>query len=152
MAMPNRYEREIEEILRNLEQTEPKPGLGQKFSRHLRRKPSPRMSTHQRRLISFQYSAPEWLLIIAVAAALISGGYAYFHQSGSTFTGLLATIGIVCLLLVALSQFVFRPRAPQSTRYGNITVTPLRRNPLSTLKTRWNLFLLKMRYRRKDED
>ena len=36
--MPNRYEREIEEILRNLESTDPKASLGQKFGERLRRK------------------------------------------------------------------------------------------------------------------
>ena len=36
--MPNKYEREIEEILRNMERTEPKASLGQKFGGRLRRK------------------------------------------------------------------------------------------------------------------
>ena len=35
--MPNKYEREIEEILRNMERTEPKPGLGQKLGGRIRR-------------------------------------------------------------------------------------------------------------------
>jgi hypothetical protein len=36
--MPNKYEREIEEILRNMERTEPKASLGKKLGGRVRRK------------------------------------------------------------------------------------------------------------------
>ncbi len=148
--MPNRYEREIEEILRNLEQPGPKGGLGQKFGERLRRKPNPHVNTRQRRFFSLRFRASEWILITAVVAALVSGGFAYAQEGGpNVFTGALAIVGLVCLTLIALSQFLFRPRqSTQSTRSG--TVTPLRRNPLSSIATRWNLFLLKLRYRRRN--
>ncbi|QBD82763.1 hypothetical protein EPA93_45080 [Ktedonosporobacter rubrisoli] len=147
--MPNRYEREIEEILRNLEQTDSRPGRGQKFGERLRRKSGPRVPRPARRPISLRFSTSEWLLIIAVVAALIAGGYAYIRGTQDIFTGVLAGIGIVCLVLVALSQFLFQPRQPKSFQYGNVTVTPLRRGLLNQIKTQWNLFLLKIRYRRK---
>ena len=52
--MSNKYEREIEEILRNLERTEPKAGFGRKGER-LRRK------TKARRGMSMpQLSFVEW--------------------------------------------------------------------------------------------
>lgn len=149
--MPNRYEREIEEILRNLEQTEPKPGLGQKFGDRLRRRPEPRPRARQRRGVTLRFSTSEWLLIVAIVVALIAGGYSYTTGGPDIFSALMATVGIVCLILVALSQFLFRPRRPTSTRYGNVTITPLRRNLFSSIKTQWNLFMLKMRYRRKNE-
>jgi len=150
--MPNRYEREIEEILRNLEHTDPKQGTGQKFGERLRRRSSPRsrMPIRQRSLFSFQFSLTERLLIIAVVAALVAGGYAYAQGQPDIFSAIVACIGVVCLLGVALSHFLFRPRPTQSIRYGNVTVTPLRRNPFSSIKTQWNLFMLKLRYRRKD--
>ena len=54
--MPNRYEREIEEILRNLETTEPKQGLGQKFGQRLRRKPEYRVKSRRRGFPSLKIS------------------------------------------------------------------------------------------------
>ena len=145
--MPNRYEREIEEILRNLESTEPKQSIGQKFGERLRRKPNNRVRPPRRTAPSLNFGVAEWLIVIAVIAALIAGGYAYANGQATLVTGILAVIGAICLLLLALSQFIFRsPRSAQTSRYSN--VRPLRRNPLNSLKTRWHLFLLKMRYRR----
>lgn len=149
--MPNKYEREIEEILRNLEHGEPRPGLGQKFSERLRRKSGSRTPARQRRSISLNFSTVEWLLIVAVVTALLAGGYAYAVQRQDMFSASIAIISTVCLFLVALSHFIFRPRQAQSARYGNVTITPLRRNPFNNLKTRWNLFWLKIRYRRRHE-
>ncbi|HEU5227631.1 MAG TPA: hypothetical protein VFU49_07450 [Ktedonobacteraceae bacterium] len=149
--MPNRYQREIEEILRNLENADPKPALRPKFGKRPRRKPAPGTSARRHQFFSFNFSMTEWLLVGAVVAALVSGGYAYLQDRQDIFTAILATVGIVCLTLVSLSHFIFRPRRSQSTRYGNVTVTPLRRSPFSGLKTQWNLFMLKMRYRRRKE-
>src|SRR5438270_1601201 len=150
--MPNRYEREIEEILRNLETSEPKPGPGQKFGERMRRKPAYRVRPHRRSLPSLNFGASEWLITIAVIAALISGGYAYANGQPTVITGIFAIVGIVCLAMLVLSPFVFRSRqsrfTTRSTPIGK--VTPLRRNPLNSLVTRWNLFILKMRYRRQN--
>ena len=147
--MPNRYEREIEEILRNLEQTEPKQSRGQRFGERLRRKPGP-SARRPRRSFSLHLSPTDWLLAIALGAALLAGGYA-FTAEPTIYTGILAGIGLLCLMLLAFSHFLFRSDRSQSVRYGNITITPLRRNPLNGLKTQWNLFLLRMRYRRKNK-
>ena len=141
--MPNKYEREIEEILRNLELNEPKSTLGQK----LRRKPETIKKTPKRSFPTFRLKAPEWLLLIAIITALAAGGLAYAQEPGY-ITGTLAVVSAVCLLLLILSAFWFRSQRPSpSTRYGN--VTPIRRNPLNSLRARWHLFLLKMRYRNK---
>ena len=114
--MPNKYEREIEEILRNLESTEPKQGLGQKFGERLRRKPNERVKPPRRSLPSLHFRTPEWLVVIAVITALISGGYAYANDGQATIvTGILAIVGMSCLLLLALSQFIFRSRRPSQS-------------------------------------
>ena len=148
--MPNKYEREIEEILRNLEQTEPKAGAGQKFNERLRRKPAPRVRPRpSNNTFSLTLTTSDWLLITAIGIALIAGGYAYIAGQ-SIVTGILAIVGLVCIVLVACSQFIFRERRPGSVRFGNTTITPLRRGPLNTFKTRWNLFMLKMRYRKRN--
>ena len=147
--MPNKYEREIEEILRNMERTEPKANLGQKFGGRLRRKSDSPMNARRRSSLSFNFnfSTSAWLLIIAWVAALIAGGYAFAANEQNLITGILAIVATISLIVIVLLPFFSRRYPTQSSRYGN--VTPLRRNPLSSLATRWNLFLLKMRYRRR---
>lgn len=149
--MPNRYEREIEEILRNLEQTEPKQGLGQKFSQRIRRRPPARVRARPRGRVSVTLTIPEWLLLISIVLALIAAGYEYLMGEPDIFSGILATIGAICLLLVVLAQFIFQPHR-QTPQYGNVVnIRPIRQGPLNSIKTRWNLFLLKMRYRRQND-
>jgi len=156
--MPNRYEREIEEILRNLEQTEPKQGHGQKPGRPLHRNPVPRGTRRERPAMMPHFTVVEWLLSSAVLCALVAGGYAYILREESLFTGVVAIVtggiavaGFVCLILVALSQFLLQPRRPRSVNYGNVTITPMRRGFFGNIRTRWNLFWMKVRYRRKDD-
>ena len=147
--MPNRYEREIEEILRKLEQPEGKSGSEQKFGKHLNRKVNPHMRTSQPRL-TLTVSPSERLLLIAIGAALISGGYAYLMRRQDIISLIFALVSVICLIALIYSQFRTRT-APRAVRYQNITITPLRRGPFSTLRTRWNLFKLRIRYRRKKE-
>jgi hypothetical protein len=146
--MPNKYEREIEEILRNMERTEPKPGLGQKFGGRMRRKSDSRSNVRKRRELSIQFGVSEWCLAIAVCASLFAGGWAFAHGGADIFTGVIAVIGALCLGIVIILPFVSRSRyAGQTGGQGN--VTRIRRNPLNSISTRWNLFMLKLRYRRK---
>ena len=145
--MPNRYEREIEEILRNMDQVDPKAGRGQKFGDRFRKGPS-RLRVQQPRTFSWHLSTSEWLLLVAIILALLSGGIAYVSNV-SIVTLILAVISFVCLVGVAISQFRVLSRRPRSLQYGNVTITPLRRGLFSTFRTQWNLFLLKLRYRRK---
>lgn len=148
--MPNRYEREIEEILRNLEHTDPKAGKSQKFGERFRRRPGPNLRTQQPRPVSWNLSTVERLLLGTVVCALLAGAYA-FLAGPNIITLILALASFVGVILVMFSQFIFQARRGRSTRYGNIKITRLRRGPLSTLKTQWNLLILKLRYRRKDE-
>lgn len=148
--MPKKYEREIEEILRNMERSAPKPTFGQR----IRRRPEGRPRGASR-LPSFHFGLSEWGLILAWAAALIAGGWAYAHlniagdDGTSLFTGILAAFSVACLLLVILSSFLSRSRFPGRSSTGGRNITPIRRNPLSSLRTRWSLFVLKLRYRRR---
>jgi hypothetical protein len=145
--MPNKYEREIEEILRNLERTEPKPGLGQRLGGRLRRRSDSRMHMPKP---SFNLGVTEWCFIIAWGAALFAGGWAFAHDKADLVTGAIAVIGVACLAIMVILSFMSHTRYPtQSSRYGNVTSLP--RNPLSSLTTRWNLFLLKLRYRRRKD-
>ena len=146
--MPNKYEREIEEILRNMERTEPKPGLGQKLGGRIRRKSDSRSNVRKRADLSLHFGVSEWCLVIAVCASLFAGGWAFAHGSPDIFTGVIAVIGAACLAIVIILPFMSRSRYPaQSGASGK--VTPIRLNPLNSISTRWNLFMLKLRYRRK---
>lgn len=142
--MPNKYEREIEEILRNLERSQPRTGFGQRIGGRMRRGVGARRS-----IPAIHFSFSEWCLIIAGAAALAAGGWAYTN-GGNLITGILALIGLVCVALVALSSFlVGRGPASSSMRYNN--VTPLRNNPFRRLTSRWHLLMLKLRYRNRGD-
>jgi hypothetical protein len=149
--MPNRYEREIEEILRNLEHTDPQAAKSQKFGERFRRNPGPPLRTQQTRSAgAWNLSSTERLLLGAVICALLAGAYAYL-AGPNIITLVLALASFIGLILVACSQFISPPRRARSTRYGNVTITPLRRGPFHMLKTQWNLLVLKLKYRRKDE-
>lgn len=149
--MPNRYEREIEEILRNLESAEPKSGARQKFGDRLHRRPEYPGRPRRPILPSLHFKASDWFIVVAIITALAAGGYAYTAHSQNIITGGLALVSALCLLLTILSPFMVRSRSTarprNSIRYEK--VRPIRRNPLHSIATRWNLFLLKMRYRRK---
>jgi hypothetical protein len=150
--MPNRYEREIEEILRNLEHTDPQAAKSQKFGERFRRNPGPPLRTRPMRSSgSWNLSPTERLLLGAVIGGLIAGGYAYL-AGPNIITLILALASFICLILVACSQLIsLPPGRRRSTRYGNVTITPLRRGPFHMFKTQWNLLVLKLKYRRKDE-
>ncbi len=146
--MSNKYEREIEEILRNLERTEPKGGLRRKVGGSQNRK-----VRASRSMPAMHFTFSEWSLITACVLALAAGGWAFAHQGdGDIVTGMLAVVGFICLVIVAFSNFMGRsPFSSSQGRYTNIT--SLRRNPLSILGTRWHLLMLKLRYRkRKDQE
>jgi hypothetical protein len=146
--MPNKYEREIEEILRNMERTEPKQGLGQKLGGRIRRKSDTRSNVRRRSELSLHFGVSEWCLTVAICASLLAGGWAFAHGGADIFTGVVAVIGAVCLAIVIILPFMTRSRYPSQSG-GAGKVTPIRRNPLSSISTRWNLFMLKLRYRRK---
>ena len=150
--MPNKYEREIEEILRNLDSSAPKPRLSQRLRRRPAGRPRPR--ARQWSLPAFSFGLTEWCLLFAWVAALIAGGWAYAQHSldgaGDLFTGSLALVSLACLVLVVIRAFMPQSPYPGQSRAGN--VRPIRRNPLGGLSTRWNLFLLKRRYQRKKDE
>lgn len=138
--MPNKYEREIEEILRNLERSQPRTGFRQGIGGRMRRSAGTRRS-----MPAIHLSFSEWCLIIACAAALAAGGWAYANGP-NLITGIIALVGLVCVVLVALSSFLVGRRSTSSSmRYNN--VTPLRSNPLRRITARWHLLMLKLRYR-----
>lgn len=97
--MPDRYEREIEDILR-------KQGGWNR-----RRSMGPR-----RRTSIPPFTLSERCLAIAIIAALVAGGWAYANGGGNLITGIIALVGAVCVALVALSSFIERQRPSSYNR------------------------------------
>src|SRR5207249_4586783 len=129
--MPNKYEREIEEILRNMERTEPKPGLCQKLGGRIRRKSDSRSNVRRRGELSLHFGVSEWCLAIAICASLLAGGWAFAHGGADIFTGIIAVIAAVCLAIVIILPFMSRSRYPSQSG-GSGKVTSMRRNPLNS--------------------
>lgn len=148
--MPNKYQREIEEILRNMERTEPRPGLGNRIRAFNR----PRERTPRQSRIATPSS--EVLMLLGIVLALIAAGLK-FEASGDMLIGpvpvnaVLAIVGFVCLAagLVVGWRGRFRPLStykPTTWRTENIIELPRRRGPFSALATQVRILRLKVRY------
>lgn len=143
--MPNRYEREIEEILNRMEEDEPRRGRGDRI-RPLRRPPA-----RTRSFSSIHLASVELLIFISLVLTMIASGIAYFNGVADVVTGI---IGLVALVLFVVALVVgwrdrFRP-SPKSQWRGSsqVKATPIRRNPFSALATRIRVIRLRRQYRR----
>jgi hypothetical protein len=179
--MPNKYEREIEEILRNMDRTEPKPGLGNRIRAFNR--PRPR---RPRGFGSFGLTACELFLLSGILLILLGAGLRYFYGANQpTFgilgddalSGFIALFGFV-LFVVGLvigwrngfsGSRLTSTNWRSTSNYTNVTSTGSNgsgsenkvvrlqtrrnRNPFSAIATRIRILRLKMRYRRlRDHD
>lgn len=104
--MPERYEREIEDILRNVERTRPKPSLRERL--HLgRRGPSrqpERLRPRSRRLARhFRLSTSEWCGLSGIILGLVAAGIAFTSGGGTVLTGILAVLAWLGILLSMLT-------------------------------------------------
>ncbi len=146
--MPNKYEREIEEILRNMDRTESRPGLGNRIRAFNRpRERAPRQT---------RIAAPssEVLMLLGIVLALIAAGLTF--EAGDVrivsipINGVLAIVAFLCLAagLVAGWRGRFRPLSTYKSttwRGENIVEMP-RRGPFSALVTQVRILRLKIRY------
>ena len=103
--MPERYEREVDAILRNMEGTRPKPSLRERLGlgRGPTRRPErlrPRLSRATRRLLR---AASEWCLLVSIVCGLVAAGIAYTSGSGNALTGALAVLAVLALLMGMLT-------------------------------------------------
>src|SRR5260370_10313473 len=101
--MPNKYEREIEEILRNMEQTEPKPSFRERLNMRRRtRQKRPEMMRPRPARPSFRLnlSTSEWYFAAGILLGLVAAGWAYVNNGeGNSLTGFLAILGFFCVLV-----------------------------------------------------
>jgi hypothetical protein len=159
--MPNKYEREIEEILRNIDRNTPKPSFGERFGSRVRRfNRRPRKS---RSLPLARFSTSERLIVLGALVAVGSGGFAaalaLAHTgpiTGNLYTGIAGCVAFALILAGLLLPWLERQRTPiysgqyQAAR-NNVTAFPRRArfalNPFRPLMTRWRIMRLKFRYR-----
>lgn len=153
--MPDKYMREIEEILRNLEGPESGQGLGERirpFKRPAARRPrGPHVSWVPR------LELPVTLMLLGIALALVGAGLTYYHQLEATFvSGLIALGGFLLFAVgVALGWWArFRGvslparRVRRSPASDNVVrIRPVRSNPLSRLTTSLRMRRMRRRYR-----
>lgn len=104
--MPERYEREIEDILRNVERTRPKPSLGERL--HLRRRGQSRQPERLRprsRWLArhLRFSTSEWCVLSSTVLGLVAAGIAYTSGGGTVLTGILAVLAMLGTLLGMLT-------------------------------------------------
>lgn len=147
--MPHKYEREIEEILRNFERTEPRRGFGDRVRASQR--PTIR-ATRPRRTPSLSSS----LLVIGIALALISAGMAFtLSFSQPLLTGILGAVGFLCFAAgMVLGWWArFRGVKPVSrpVRDNVVTIGPSRRGFFAEIATQARILRLKLRYWRMRE-
>ncbi len=169
--MPNKYEREIEEILRNMDRPEPKTGLGSRIRAFNR--PRPRRA---RRAWDIGLSASEVFMLVGIAVIMLAAGLAYFwgdHQPELLLgTPVVAWISIVGFAVFVAGlvigwrhgfnsgragtpswrgpNFTASTASNPGTTDGNVVRLNSRRNrnPFTALATRIRILRLKMRYQR----
>jgi hypothetical protein len=155
--MPDKYMREIEEILRNIEGTEPRHDLGERirpFARPARRVRGPRVSWIP------HLELPVTLILLGIALALVGAGLTYYQTEASLVSGLIALGGFTLFVMgVALGWWArfrgvsvsARPirRPPSSDNV--VRIRPVRSNPLSRLATSIRMRQMRRRYRNTTE-
>jgi len=161
--MPNKYQREIEEILRNMDRTDTQTSVTDRV----------RSFNRPRRRASGSWRLPlgrtETLLLVGVALILIAAGLTYYRNDDQLYlvgdwlslNGILALAGFLSILLgFALDWrdrfrgITPRPatdrawRSPTADESDNVVDIGGRRGPLTSVATRVRLIRLKLRYLR----
>ncbi|HEY7348225.1 MAG TPA: hypothetical protein VH599_07870 [Ktedonobacterales bacterium] len=152
--MPNKYEREIEEILRNMERTEPKPSFRERLNMRMRgqpRRPEPMRPRPARPSLHLNFSTSEWCFLAGILLGLIAAGFAYVNaQTGNVLTGFLAVLAFVCIIMGIITPWRESRRPLYGRSWYGETSAPKRSlpRPFRFVVTQWKILQLKMRYRR----
>jgi hypothetical protein len=152
--MPNKYEREIEEILRNMERTEPpRQGLSDRIRAFNRPRPRPQRGWRA------PLNATESLFVLSILLTLAAASLTFYLGQVVivrlpvievlTVNGILAFGAFIALVAALLRGWRDRFRLSSSTpgwRGNVIEMRPARRNPFGALVTQFRIFRLKFRY------
>jgi len=140
--MPHKYEREIEEILKNMQRNEPELGV----SGRSRGFPRPAGGSGLR----FGLSTSEFLFLLGIAFALAGACVMWFDGgSAGLISGILGLAGFVLFIAGLIVAFQASRRPPPPAWRGNVVeMKAHRRGPLDEIATQLRLLRLRMRYRR----
>lgn len=153
--MPHKYEREIEEILRNMEQSEPRRGSSERI-RSMPRPASSPARARGRPTTSIQLTSLELLMALGIFLALVAAGIAYTVGS-SLVTG---AIGVAAFAVFAFacvagwlehSQGARGPRVWRGTPTEPAPISMRQRGFFSEVATQARILRLKWRYWRSHE-
>lgn len=154
--MPHKYEREIEEILRNMEKTEPRRSVSDRI-RSIQRPPT--RGGGQRPPRAARLNLSETLLLLGVGLALLGVIFGFYHIGDIHSETIAGAIAVAALALFASGLIVSwaratRPAPPpvwrESSRESNIVDMnrPQRRGFFSNIATQARILRLRLRYRR----
>jgi hypothetical protein len=141
--MPHKYEREIEEILKNMQRNEPQPSAGE------RSRGFPRQAGGSG--LRLGLSASELLFLLGVAFALAGACVMWFdgNHGGTPISGILSLTGFVLFFAGLIVAFMASRRPPPPVWRGNVVeMKTHRRGPLDEIATQFRLLRLRLRYRR----
>lgn len=153
--MPNKYQREIEEILRNMDLPEQGQSLGDRirsFNRPSARAPRPRLQ--------LRISGSGMLLVAGIALAMVAAGLVYyFARSANTalyanLAGVLGLIALGSILLGLIAGWVARfggHSAPTWRGQADARPSSAGFAPFRPIASRWRMMRLRWRYWRNGE-
>ncbi len=146
--MPNRYEREIEEILSRMEESEPRKGLGDRIRPF--RRPRPPRPPRPLGLPTPQIALMELLFLLAIVFILVASGFAFYDGAPTLVSGVIGLVGLAFFVvaLVAGWRDRFRPSTQSQWRGNTLEYRPTRRGPFSALAARIRFWRLRQQYRR----
>ena len=158
--MSNRYQREIEEILRNMEGSEPKPTFRERLNMRMRgptRKPEPMIRPRPPKpSFRLNFTTSEWCFLVGILLGLVAAGIAYMSDGhlGNIVTGFLAVLALICVIMGIVSPWRESRRPVYSRSWYGESNPPKRSlpRPFRFLVTQWKILQLKMRYRRNRGD
>jgi len=169
MSMSSKYQREIEEILRNMDPDAPRSGIGERV-RGFQRPRSPRQGPS---LAPAGLSL--WLLLLSVLLLLAATGLAFYENAPTLLSGGFGVAAFVVFLLALVAGWRDRFRgSPLTTTIARRPVMrqspfmpfddgarsvvdadaprPIRRGFLDGMRTRLRLMRLRNQYRQRHED
>jgi hypothetical protein len=141
--MPHKYEREIEEILRNMERNDPRPSGVERARRF------PRAGGGSG--VRLGLSAAEILFLLGIAFAIAGVCVMWFdgNHGGNLVSGVLGLTGFILFIAGLIVAFQASRRPPPPVWRGNVVeMKTHRRSPLDELATQLRLLRLRFRYRR----
>jgi hypothetical protein len=140
--MPHKYEREIEEILKNMQRNEPETDVRERSRGFPRSAGGPGFR--------LGLSTSELLLLLGIAFALAGACAMWFNgASANPVSGILGLVGFVLFVAGLIVAFQASRRPPPPAWRGNVVeMKTRRRGPLDEIATQLRLLRLRLRYRR----